>query len=160
MARGHCYYKQYSSNLGCEIGQYCGLSFKLCSLLTKTFAFNVLPLSQVNGSYLPLHLFKGKRKNIILWLTVCCFQRKQTFKTLDGLVLEIEELDFPKILYCCSSKGKNPRFYLFSYIGLDLRRQMQQPVNHTFSHSSPSDQTMFSKYQNPLFLYSLPPQSS
>lgn len=67
-----------------------------------------------------------RKKNIIMWLIVCCFQRKQTFRILDESVLEGEELDFPKILCCWNHKWKNPQLHLFSYIGLDLYWEMQQ----------------------------------
>lgn len=103
-----------------------------------------------------------RKKNIILciilWLTVCCFQRQQTFKTLDGSVLEGEELDFPKILYCWSSEWKNPQLHLSSFIGLDFHWETQQPINHTFTHYfSPSGQAVLSKSFVP-FISHPPPQ--
>lgn len=50
---GYYCHKQYMQNVSFENGEPWGLSFKLCSLLNKIFAFNVLPQSWANNSNLP-----------------------------------------------------------------------------------------------------------
>lgn len=90
-----------------------------------------------------------------MWLIVCCFQRKQTSRTLDGLVLEGEELDFPKILCCWNRKWKNPQLHLFFIHG--SRPSLGDAAAWIiYSHIIPHSLVKL-YYQNPLFLLCPPP---